>query len=41
MLNDDVQRWTCCKSTCKCFFKRHNDIDNEIYNDHRHNKPNE
>jgi len=42
MLKNYVQRWTCCKSTCKCFFTRHNDVDSEIYNDHRsHNKPSE
>jgi len=39
MLNNDVQRWTCCKNTCKCFFKRHNGVDTEIYNDHKHDKP--
>lgn len=41
MLNNDVQRWTCCRNTCKCFFKRHNDVDTEIYNDHTHNRPSE
>jgi len=41
MLKNEVQRWTCCKSTYKCFFKTSNGVDTEIFNDHNHNKPSE
>ncbi|KAE9542890.1 hypothetical protein AGLY_002801, partial [Aphis glycines] len=36
MLNTDVQRWACCKNTCK-----DNGVDTAIYNDHKHDKPSE
>jgi len=41
MSNNVVQRWTCCKCTCKCFFKSNNDVDTEMYNDHKYDNPSE
>jgi len=39
MLQGEVQRWTCCKNSCKCFFKLTSDnVMSEIFNEHRHDK---
>lgn len=39
MLQGEVQRWTCCKNSCKCFFKlTSNNVMSDIYNEHNHNK---
>ncbi len=39
MLQGEVQRWTCCKNSCKCFFKlTSNNVMSDIYNEHNHDK---
>ena len=42
MLKNEVQRWTCSLSTCKCYMKI-NDSNTVIdsFEDHKHNKPDE
>jgi len=38
MLANDIQRWTCSKSSCKCYLKIDNNKIIESNTDHKHNK---
>uniref|UniRef100_A0A2S2R2D7 FLYWCH-type domain-containing protein n=1 Tax=Sipha flava TaxID=143950 RepID=A0A2S2R2D7_9HEMI len=39
MLQGEVQRWTCCKNSCKCYFKLFSDnVMLKNCNEHNHEK---